>query len=491
MRLLLLTLLPALAGGLAFALRARIVQRVLLIAVALAHAALTASCWVLPAGTLGAAFGLDALGLLFLSLTSGLFLAAALYSLQYLSHHAEDESAAHGRYIPCMLLFLSAMTLVTATEHLGLLWAAIEATTLASAPLIYFHRRKTALEATWKYLLICSVGIALALLGTFFVGIGASGLAETPPLTVTALAAAGPSLALPWLKAGFVLALVGYGTKMGLAPLHTWLPDAHSQAPSPVSSLLSGALLNCALLGILRFHQLCVGAGLGDFSRALFVVLGIISLAVASAFLIGQRDYKRLLAYSSVENMGIIAIGVGLGGAATFGALLHAVNHSIAKGGLFLVAGNLLASYGTTSAPEVRGAARRLPVSGALLVLLMLAVGGSPPFGAFISELTIFRGALAQSAWLGWGFAALIAIAFLGLAGTLLPMAQGRPTAENESGALEPREREAWLAVAPSIIAALLVLVLGFYVPPFLAELLEKASALVSNGAISYYGGLP
>jgi hydrogenase-4 component F len=236
-------------------------------------------------------------------------------------------------------------------------------------------------------------------------------------------------MARPWLKAGFVLALVGYGTKMGLAPLHTWLPDAHSQAPSPVSALLSGVVLNGAFLGILRFHQIALASGDAAFARTLLVLLGFTSLGVAIAFMVRQRDYKRLFAYSSVENMGVLAVGVGLGGGAAMGALLHAVNHSVAKAGLFLVAGNVLRAYGTTRAADVRGAFRRLPASGPLLALLFLAVGGVPPFGPFWSVLLVFQGAVTQSAWLGVAFIGLLAVAFLGMAGVVLPMLQPGPDA--------------------------------------------------------------
>jgi len=235
------------------------------------------------------------------------------------------------------------MTLVVTTTHFAVLWVAVEATTLSSAPLVYFYRRGPALEAAWKYLMICSVGIALALLGTFFLGVaGSAAVAGVPRFTVSGLAAAAPAMPRAWLRAAFVLALVGYGTKMGLAPMHTWLPDTHSQAPSPVSALLSGALLNCAFLGVLRFFQVVLASGDAAFARTLLTLLGFASIAVATAFLFGQRDFKRLLAYSSVENMGILAVGVGLGGAAAYGAMLHAVNHSFAKAGLFLVAGNVL-----------------------------------------------------------------------------------------------------------------------------------------------------
>src|SRR5260370_9221057 len=289
------------------------------------------------------------------------------------------------------------MTLVTLSQQLGLLWVAVEATTLASAPLIYFHRHHRSLEATWKYLLICSVGIALALLGIFFLAVAATSPGSAAvSLVLKDLLSDAPHLSLLWLKAAFVLMLVGYGTKMGLAPFHSWLPDAHSEAPSVASALLSGALLNCAFLAILRIHQICVASGLVDFSERLLLVLGVFWRAVAAIFIAGQVDYKRMLAYSSVEHMGILAVGVGLGGAGLFGAMLHVINHSLTKVMLFMVAGNLLAVYHSKTARNVSGALQVLPISGLLWVLGFLAITGSPPFGPFLSEFTILKAALDQ-----------------------------------------------------------------------------------------------
>ena len=200
--------------------------------------------------------------------------------------------------------------------------------------------------------------------------------------------------ARPWLKAAFIFLLVGYGTKMGLAPLHNWLPDAHSQAPSLVSALLSGALLNCAFLGILRGHQIMLGAGLGGFSGTLLVFFGLVSMFVAAIFIVGQGHYKRMLAYSSVEHMGILALAVGLGGAAAFGGMLHAMCHSLTKCMLFLLAGNILARYHTYSSYDVHGLRWTIPVTGALWMGGFLAIVGSPPFGLFVSEFRILKGIL-------------------------------------------------------------------------------------------------
>lgn len=479
MHLAALVAVPALCGLLALRWRAVPVQLGALLGGAAAHLALTAAAWVHRPAAAGDYLALDDVGKLFLSITSALFAAAAVYAVGYLTAPTHDEPAKLHRFVPYLLLFLSAMTLVAATHHFAVLWVGIEATTLSSAPLVYFYRRGPALEAAWKYLMICSVGIALALLGTFFLGAAAAAAAPgAPSLTLRGLTAAAPAMPRAWLRAAFVLALVGYGTKMGLAPLHTWLPDTHSQAPSPVSALLSGALLNCAFLGVLRFFQVCLASGDAAFARTLLTLLGFVSIAVATAFLFGQRDYKRLFAYSSVENMGILAVGVGLGGAATYGAMLHAVNHSFAKAGLFLLAGNVLRHYGTTDARAVRGAVARLPVSGPLLFALFLALAGMPPFGPFMSELTIFLAALAgPSWWLGALFIALLVVAALGLAGALLPMLQG--------GAPEgvPVARERALAVAPPLVLAAVVLLLGVYVPGALASLLGRVALLAGGGS--------
>lgn len=472
-----LVLLPLLAGGIALAFRANALRLALLFVVALAHAGLVAGCWVRsPASCVSGWMGLDALGLVFLTLVSLLFLCAALYTMGYLRHEPDRSNRV---FVACLLVFLASMSLVTLSRHLGLLWVAIEATTLASAPLIYFHHSRRSLEATWKYLLICSVGIALALLGTFFLALAGSdgGECQLPLLLETFLTHAG-RLQVPWLKGAFLLCLVGYGTKMGLAPLHTWLPDAHSEAPSPVSALLSGALLNCAFLGILRFVQICQAAGLGPFAQELLVVFGMISLLVAAVFIIGQADYKRMLAYSSVEHMGILALGVGLGHAATYGAMLHAVNHSLTKALLFLAAGNVLLAYGTKSAQDIRGVLRALPLSGWALLGGFFAITGSPPFGPFFSEFIILNAAIAQgSLLLAVAYLGLLAVIFLGMGAIVLPMMQG----EAPVASLQHTDKYSWLMAGVPLVLLALVLTLGLYVPPAMREALTWAAHLVGG----------
>lgn len=489
--ILLVILIPALAGAAAFFIGSDRLRRRLLVSTAIVQFALSVGTWLAPpAAALGGWLAEDALGRLFLTLTSLLFLASSFYAVAYLREersqpHSDSEegflfsNAREASFTGCLLLFLAAMTLVTLSQHLGLLWVAVEATTLASAPLIYFHRHHRSLEATWKYLLICSVGIALALLGIFFLAVAATspGTAAVS-LVLKDLLSEAPHLNPLWLKAAFVLMLVGYGTKMGLAPFHSWLPDAHSEAPSVASALLSGALLNCAFLGILRIHQICVASGLADFSERLLLVLGLLSMAVAAIFITGQVDYKRMLAYSSVEHMGILAVGVGLGGAGLFGAMLHVVNHSLTKAMLFMVAGNLLAVYRTKAAKDVSGALRVLPVSGSLWILGLLAITGSPPFGPFLSELAILKAALDQGrAFVAIAYLVFLAIIMAGMATPALAMAQGTPN----NSIIVPANRSVALSVVPTVLGAA-VLVMGIYVPPVLSRTLLEAARLLGHG---------
>lgn len=491
MALYILIALPLAAGLAAFVLRADGPRRLLLPVTGVLHFALCVySISHNPGPEWGGWLMLDGLGALFLLITSLLFLACSFYTVGYLDreHPGEREdfeegliftNAPEALFIGCMLFFLSAMTAVTLLQHFGLIWVGIEATTVASAPLIYFHRHRRSLEATWKYLLICSVGIAIALMGYMFLAIASSyGPEGGSPTVVADLVADGAQLQGAWLKVAFILFLVGYGTKVGLAPLHTWLPDAHSESPSAVSALLSGALLNCAFLGILRVYQVCAAAGLGQFARELFVVMGLFSMAVAAVFIFGQADYKRMLAYSSVEHMGIVSLGVGLGGGAAFGAMLHALNHSLTKGLLFLVAGNILSAYKTKTASEVHGVLRVVPASGMLWMLGFLAITGSPPFGPFISEFTVLKGALDTGSYaVASVFIVILAVIFIGMSTVVLGMSLGVPRyAQASTG---PAESPA--AVIPPLALAAAVLSLGLYMPAPVTELVAGAASLLGG----------
>ena len=495
-------LIPAFAGAVAFAVRSDMVRRALVVGTAVAHSVLVLSMWRVPQAyaappSTTAWLAIDGTGLLFLSIVSLLFLMTSYYTVGYLrreheeSHQDLEESfyfrnAPEAVFTGCLLLFLSAMTLVTQCQHFGLLWVAVEATTLVSAPLIYFHRQHRSLEATWKYLLICSVGIALALLGNFLLAVAATsaGGGEYVPLVVGSLIEQARFLDPTWLKAAFVFLLVGYGTKMGLAPMHTWLPDAHSEAPSSVSALLSGALLNCAFLGILRTHQVCLAAGYGDFSRPLLIGFGLLSMAVAGVFIVGQTDFKRMLAYSSVEHMGILALGTGLGGKdGIFGMLLHAVNHSVTKAMLFLIAGNILAVYRTKQSATIRGMNRVIPWTTFLWIAGFLAITGSPPFGVFLSEFTILKAALDQGhAGIAAAYLGLLVLIFVGMATIVLNMSQGERSSSGEGPAGESFLSESPSMIIPPLLLGGMALGLGVYIPPILSEVLDDAVRALGGG---------
>jgi hydrogenase-4 component F len=262
--------------------------------------------------------------------------------------------------------------------------------------------------------------------------------------------------------------------------MHTWLPDAHSEAPSVVSALLSGALLNCAFLGILRMWQVMASTGQTAFAQPLLIGFGLVSTAVAAAFILGQTDFKRMLAYSSVEHMGLLALGVGLGGTAVFGAMLHAVNHSLIKAMLFLVAGNILAVYQTKTCGSVRGVLKVMPVSGALWIAGFLAIAGTPPFGMFLGKFIILRQAFVGGhAWVGVAVLAILAVVFIGMGVIVLRMAQGE---EAPDKGLVPGRREALWSVAPAAVLGAAALALGLYVPAFLERLLNEVARQCGGG---------
>ncbi|MDP2599777.1 MAG: proton-conducting transporter membrane subunit, partial [Deltaproteobacteria bacterium] len=422
---------------------------------------------------------LDPLGLLFLTITSLLFFLVALYSFGYFykEHNpakieTETKEGVRHLYTPCMLFFLSAMTLTSATPHLGLLWVGIETTTLATAPLIYYHHHERALEATWKYLLICSVGIALALLGIFF--IAAAGKGVGLDLYVDTFVEKASLLNPRWLRIGFILVLVGFGAKMGLAPMHTWLPDAHSEAPSPVSALLSGALLNAAFLGILRCYQITSAAGLAAFSNTLLTFFGLVSLVVAAVFIASQRDYKRMLAYSSVEHMGILSLGIGVG--AGFGSLFHVINHSLTKCLLFLLAGQIVLTYRTKKTAEVQGLLRTQPLTGVLFAVGGFAIIGTPPFSPFISEFLILRDGFTNGHPVAMSlYVILLGVIFVSMSKILLDMLEGE---KRESP--EKMGRYSLMMIPPILLAAA-VFLFGFYLPSPMVDFLKSAAKLLGG----------
>lgn len=435
--------------------------------------------WMHQGGSaLGGWLMADDLGLLVLSVVSVLFLVVAIYTVGYVRYERPRGGRA---FVSCLLAFLSATSLVALSQHLALLWVGMESTTLAIAPLIYARDDRRSLEAVWKYLVISSVGIALALLAVFLLATAQPAAGSSRALLLPDLIS-GASLLDPWwLRASFVFALAGFGTKMGLAPLHTWKPDTYGEAPSLVGGLMAGALTSCAFLGLARFTQVAIAAGLQEFVRPLLIACGLFSLLVAAAFIIGQADVKRLLAYSSVEHMGLLVLGLGIGGAGAYGSVLHVINNGLIKGMLFLAVGNLVLATGTSVVADMRGMLRVRPVSAWLLVAGLFAVTGSPPFGLWVSEFSIIIGAVREHhPWIAGATVVMLAIIFVGIARMILGIVFGEPAvADDESSSVAERPS---LIVGPVLLASM-VLLLGLYIPAPLRSVVGRAAASLGGMA--------
>jgi len=451
--------------------RARVLPVAGVLHLALVLVALTRSSHLQP----DAWFRLDALGGWMLLVVSTIFTLCSLYAPAYLALRMERNFGVFG---VAMLGFLGMASLVATSRHPGVLWVGMEATALSTTPLLYYNKNKRSLEATWKYLLICSVGMALALLGTFFVAYAAQqgGLGE--PIYIDRLVANARAMPTPWLKAGFVLLLVGYGTKMGLAPMHTWKPDAYGETPGIVGTILAGGVTTMAFLSLLRFFSIMAAAGLGLFCRELLVGMGLLSMAWAFVFMIRQGDLRRLLAYSSVEHMGILAFGVGIGGKATLFALFHVAANALVKSVLFLGSGNIVRSFSSKSLADVSGAMRRLPVSGWCFLLGFLAIVGSPPFAPFTSIFGIASTALGGGHLLaGSLFLALLAAIFTAMGSVILPVLQGNPN----PASVRTHYEDTFGLTAPLVLALALALILGTWLPGPLQSLLARAALLVEG----------
>ncbi len=465
--------LPLIAGGVVFALPKNRLRNVVLIGVSLVHLLAVASFWISPPmGILNGFLALDPLGLIILSIESVLFFAVSLYVPAYV---ADEPGRSNRVFNGCILLLLFSVTLVTLSQHLGLFWVAIEATTLMSAPLINFHRRARALEATWKYLMIGSVGIALALLGTFFMALSAAGIKS---LVLSDVLSQASSLSVPWLKLGVIFLVVGYGTKMGLVPMHSWKPDAYGEAPGPVGALLAGGLTNCAFLAFLRVSQICHQAHQTEFLSPILLMFGMLSIALAAFCMLGQVYLNRLLAYSSIEHMGILILGLGLGGAGFYGSLFHAVNNSFSKGLIFLVAGNIYQKYRSQRLSDIHGVVKVYPFTGGLLVAAMLAVTGIPPFGTFFSEWMILSAALdGRHYGLAFCYLLFLSVVFIAFISAILKMARGAP----DEALVARTHKDSWTTILPPMALAGLTLLLGIYVPSFLDQALKNSSALLGG----------
>ena len=424
-------------------------------------------------------FGADSLSCLFLLILTVLFLASAIYSIPFIKQMYDGEYYNH-RYVPSMLFFLSSMTGVILSRNLGLMWVFVEATTLASAPLIYYHRDRKSLEAIWKYLFICSIGIALAFISVIAM-IKASNSIHVSGLNIDVLVENADRMSPLWLTIAFVFAFIGFGTKMGLAPMHTWLPDAHSQSPAPASALFSGTLLNCAFLAILRYYQILSNTNMAPFVSNLLIVFGLLSIFVCAVYIIRVRDFKRKLAYSSIEHMGILSVATGLGGVAIYAAMLHTLCHSLAKHLMFLNSGNVLRAYHTVDTAKISGGINRIPKTTWLLMLGVLFLIGLPPSGIFISKFTILMQMVSDK---NWGvliiFTLLLIIIAYGLVRAVIEMAFPD---KNKTDQIKNREviKEPLLSTLPQWAFIILLVILGVHIPSKINKLLHDAAAVLGG----------
>ncbi len=484
----LILLLPVLASAASLICRdpRRILLLVSTVGALWAILAIGVSVMVVAGGSFEAAGGwlfldkLSAYQLLILALVYGM---SSVYARGYFLHeHAAGHLtlAAARRYGALWFGSITAMSLVLSSNNLGIMWVGIEATTLTTGFLITIHTSPKSLEAMWKYLLVCSVGVAFAFVGTLMVAASAHGLniEESQMLSWTALSASSGLLNPALMKLAFIFLLVGYGTKAGLAPMHSWLPDAHSQAPAPVSALFSGAMLNTALYCIIRYIPLVEGAtGNNGWGLDLLLIFGLVSIIVSSAFIIFQSDGKRLLAYHSVEHIGIITLGLGLGGLGIVAALWHTLNHSVCKALSFFAMGRLGQAYGTHDLEKVGGAARRVPLWGFGFFISILILIGVAPFSIFMSEFMVLRASIDAKSYVALGLFLLgTGVVFIAALKHALDSAWGHEVSQPASLKLNAAE---YIIVAISLS---ILLVLGLWLPEQMLKLLEDCAQIVKGG---------
>lgn len=486
----LMILIPSLGGALCLvAPRTRYVGLVC-ITCAVSGALLSIWIWLaLPPGSSvtghGSFFIIDSLSVLH-TMVCNIFVVvpSTLFGFVYFGHekkHGHFPRNVARRAGSLWLWAIAAMMLVLQSNNIGIMWVGVEASTLFTAFLICLHRTGPSLKATWKYLIICSVGVAFAFIGTLFVAAAAqsAGLHGADLFTWTKLrefaAQSDPKL----LKTGFIFLLIGYGTKAGIAPMHNWLPDAHSQAPGPVSALFSGFLLSTSLFCIMRFLPIVTLTATNEgWVTLLLRCAGLLSILVAAAFMLVEKNTKRLLAYSSIEHMGVIVIGLTLGLAGIVAVLFHTVNHAIAKTTAFCAAGRLGQVFGSTEIADSHGALARAPLWGGALFVSLLALLGCAPFGPFFSELQVALAAVKSGSL--WTLALfLCGLIFVFFAALKLLIALAWNTAPS-GGAVAPRPTllEVVLVVAPLT----LLLMIGLWQPKPLTRLLADAAAIVGGG---------
>ena len=422
-------------------------------------------------------FFVDSFNIFMVLLTAFVGFTTATFSRSYMRAEQLHRKLSARRlrlYHSMFQLFMGAMLTALLTNNMGLLWVAMEAATLSTVLLVSLYKTKASLEAAWKYFILCGVGIAQALFGTILLYSAAArilGHEGMSALLWTHLYAVRAGLEPAVVGLAFAFLLVGYGTKVGLAPLHNWLPDAHSEGPAPVSAVLSGLLLNVALYAVIRAKTLATGS-IGPLlpGRAL-MAFGLLSAVLGSLFLWRQRDIKRLFGYSSIEHMGLITFAFGIGGPiANFAALLHMTAHSLTKSSIFFTAGDAAQTAGTQQMEEIRGLVRTSPALGWGLLLGSLAILGMPPFGVFASEFLILTTTMREHPWAAPVLLLVLALAFAGIFSKVQPMAFG------ENFAPQPPRPH---ALTPVYVHLALVLTLGIYIPPVLAAWYHAAAQLI------------
>ena len=400
-------------------------------------------------------FGADTYAKVFLGILSAVFAAVSLYNADFVRGSKASVPKLAG-YNAALVMFAGAMTAVLLSLNIGLMWVFIEATTLASAYLILFNGGKHALEAAWKYIFICSIGIAFAFAGIIF--LSAAQQAGEKSLVISAVYGAAASMDKLWLKISFVLMVIGFGTKAGLAPVHAWLPDAHSEAPSPVSALLSAALLNSAMLAIIRVFGIMEPAGLGQFASNYLMIMGLLSVFVAAVYIIRVGNYKRMLAYSSIENMGIMAVAVSLGKPAAAAVMIHALGHSLAKAAFFLTSGTILKRWGAKEISAVSGVLKTDRAAGWLWIVSFLMICAVPPSPLFFSEIKTLGVMFAKGMYAQAGLLmALLSVIIYGMANGVFKMAYGDKAHEKAS------DRYSVLRYAPQAALIALLFASGIF----------------------------
>jgi hydrogenase-4 component F len=404
------------------------------------------------------------------------YLLASIYAIGYMRLLGEPQRLA--RFYALFAAFAWTTLAAPFMNNAGVYWIAVELTTLVSTFLVGFEHAPESIEAAWKYIIVVSAGISLALLGTvLFYWAGTAALGPHYDMTWGALSNGAAQMNPSLVTLAFLLILVGYGTKAGLAPMHTWLPDAHSEGPAPVSALLSGALLNTALVGIVRYKSVAEQAGAGAVPRTALIVLGVLSVVIATLFIVRQRDVKRLMAYSSVEHMGVMALGFGFGGALGIaGALYHMLNHALNKSLMFFGAGTMMRAYGTKDMTGIRQVAEHFPFVGALWLVGAVAITGAPPFGLFLSELTILRaGFKSYDVWAAATMLVLLVVIFAGF------LNHFRVMYFHAAPAPQPQAVGTWCVVA-MLLAALPLLILGLWWPAAFSTVFQDAHISLTQG---------